>query len=205
LLAGNLTGASFGTAQPLVLVDARTGDVRTNLRAGALLAIDEHILVWTTGCEVDAVHPCQAHVRRLAARTAETYALPRPPGFGPTAVSPDHQLVAFLMERASPDPRYENTHPFPPSDIAVLDLATGAVHPVPGVELAAKTAPALAFTADNRLVAALDAGTRVRILVWRVGDRWVQEAPAIPGPASSAPALVVLPATARITPEARNR
>jgi hypothetical protein len=205
LLAGNLAVTSFDTAQPLVVVDARTGDVRANLGAGALLAIDDRILVWTAGCEIDAVHPCQAHLRWLASGRAETYALPRPPSFGPTAVSADHQLVAFMLERAAPDPRFENTHPFPPSDIAVLDLATGAVHILPGVELAAKTAPALAFTADNRLVVALNAGTRVRVLVWRVGDRRVQEASAIPGPAGSPPALLVLPATARITARGRNR
>jgi hypothetical protein len=79
-------------------------------------------------------------------------------------------LLAFQLSRAGPDSRFAAYHPFGPSDIVVLDLSTGRLSVVPGVELAPKTQAGLAFDPASRwLVVALDEGRRAGLLLWRPG------------------------------------
>jgi hypothetical protein len=101
--------------------------------------------------------------------------LPRAPGIATGVLSADGRLLAFTLERpaldprhARQDPRYEQGHPIPPADIAILHLDTGALYVAPGIETPAKMRPALAFGTDGRwLVMALNAGTKTRLLIWR--------------------------------------
>jgi hypothetical protein len=119
--------------------------------------------------------------------------LPRPPGFSAAALSPDGRLLAFALERRGQDPRYEQGHPLPPADIAVLHLDTGTLEIVPGIELPAKTVLALAFSRDDRwLMIALDAGSRTRLLAWRSHLPHPYETRPVPGPVD-VPAIAVLP------------
>jgi hypothetical protein len=121
-----------------------------------------------------------------------SYPLTHSPSSSTTAFSADGKLVAFTMQRPRFDPRFIADHPFPPADVAVLHLDTGVVHTVPGVEIPAKSAPALGFTSDNWLVIALGAGTRTRVLAWRAGLMHAVESRAVPGLVGSPPALQVL-------------
>jgi hypothetical protein len=176
----------------LILVDARTGAVRRNLGRADLLAAAGGVLVWTTGCAIDSPAACAAHRQHVSGGPISSYPLTHSPSSSTTAFSADGKLVAFTMQRPRFDPRFIADHPFPPADVAVLHLDTGVVHTVPGVEIPAKSAPALGFTSDNWLVIALGAGTRTRVLAWRAGLMHAVESRAVPGLVGSPPALQVL-------------
>ena len=80
------------------------------------------------------------------------------------------RYAAFQLARPDPDPRYDPGHPGGPSDLAVLDLGTGRLSVVPGVELAPKASAGLALSRDGRwLLIGLNEGRRARLLVWRPG------------------------------------
>lgn len=164
------------------LVDARTGAVRARLGEGSVLAAGSGAVFWTTGCDISVARPCVLHRRDVRGGSVRSYALPRAPGFALGAVSADGSSLAFPLQRATLDPRFDAGHPLPPTDVAVLDVRTGVVRVVPGVELPAKTAPALLYSADGRwLVIGLDAGTRTRLLAWRPGLTRPYETHPVPG------------------------
>jgi hypothetical protein len=97
-------------------------------------------------------------------------------------LSPDGRLIAFTLERARQDPRFDQGHPIPPTDVAVLHLDTAELDVIPGIELPAKSLPAMTFSPDSRwLVMALDAGTKTRLLAWRPGLTRAYEARSVPG------------------------
>jgi hypothetical protein len=178
----------------LLLVDAATGRIRDNLGNGVPVAVGHGFVLWTVGCDPSLVKPCTVHRRSVAGGATSSYRLPRPPCCEIGVLSPDGRLVAFPLERAAQDPRYQSGHPLPPSDIAILHLDTGRLEIVPGVEVPAKTSPGLAFSADARwLVIALDAGPKIRLLAWRSGLAHPYESKPIAGSAMEPPPLVVLP------------
>ena len=109
-----------------------------------------------------------------------------PPGRYPSSgatISDGGRYLAFQLARPGPDPRFEMGHPGGPSDIAVLDLGSGHLTVVPGVELAPKSSAGLAFSAGGEwLVITLNEGSRTRLLVWRPGLDRARESPAsLPG------------------------
>lgn len=183
-ITGGVVVGSFypgSGAGSLGLVDAATGRVRTRLGAGQTVAAGHGLVVWSS-CPPSAAGPCVLYRRAVDATHTTRYRLPRPTGFTSGVLSPDGREVAFTLERARQDPRYEQGHPIPPADVAVLHLDTGALDVVPGVELPAKSAPALAFSAHSRwLVIALDGGTTTRLLAWRPGLRQPFESWPVPG------------------------
>jgi hypothetical protein len=191
VVVGNFASASG--PGPLVLVDATTGKVRERLGTGQLLAVQDGILVWATGCDVGTGQSCTAHRRAIDGGPVTDYDLPRSPSFTLGTISPDGSRLAFALSRALPDPRFRVDHPFPPADIAVLYLDSGTFDIVPGIELAPKASAALAFSRDDWLVIGLDAGTRTRLLAWRLGLQHPLEARALPGLAATPPGLEVLP------------
>lgn len=177
----------------LLLVDATTGRVRADVGKGLSVAVAHGVVVWTDGCDVSVIRPCTLHRRSVHGARTDSYRLPRPPGFSAAALSPDGRLLAFALERRGQDPRYEQGHPLPPADIAVLHLDTGTLEIVPGIELPAKTVLALAFSRDDRwLMIALDAGSRTRLLAWRSHLPHPYETRPVPGPVD-VPAIAVLP------------
>jgi hypothetical protein len=176
----------------LLLVDTRTGAVRRNLGRAGLLAAADGVVVWTTGCAIGSPAACEAHRQDVSGGLISHYSLTHSPSASTTAISDDGKLVAFTMQRPQFDPRFVADHPFPPADVAILHLDTGVVSTVPGIEIPAKSAPALGFTSDNWLVMALGAGNRTRVLAWRVGLAHAVESRAVPGLVGSPPALQVL-------------
>jgi hypothetical protein len=176
----------------LLLVDTATGRVRARLGPATLpIAAANGQVVWSSGCDPTNDRPCSLHRRSVATGATTNYRLPRPPCCGASIISADEKLLAFLLERATTDPRYEG-HPIPPSDIAVMHLDTGRLEIVPGIEIPTKISPGLAFSADGRWLAiALNAGDRTRLLAWRSGLRHPYETTAIPGQVLGSPTLVV--------------
>jgi hypothetical protein len=73
-----------------------------------------------------------------------------------------------------------------------MELGTGRLDIVPGIELPTKSQPGLAFAErGDWLVIALDAGSRTRLLAWRPGLRQPYETNALPGLVHDPPTLVV--------------
>lgn len=173
----------------LALVDARTGRLRVKLEQHvAPLAAGAGQVFWTTGCDDDA-SPCTLHRRPIDGGETRGFPLPGPACCG--VVSPDGTRLAFLIDRASTDSRFDG-HPLPSMDIAIMQLDTGRMSLVPGIELPAKSQPALAFAGGGDwLVIALDAGSRTRLLAWRPGLRQPYETNALPGLVHDPPTLVV--------------
>lgn len=187
---------NFGAADgpgPLVLVDAATGAIRENLGAGEVLAAANGVLVWTTGCDITTNQSCTAHRRAIAGGPTTKLRLPRSPAFSIGVISPDGTTAACALERARPDRRFAGDHPFPPAEIAVLHFGTDSLDIVPGIELPAKSSAALSFTRSGWLVVGLNAGTRIRLLLWRPGMRHLLEASALPGLANTPPGMQLLP------------
>ncbi|MFF0342802.1 hypothetical protein [Kribbella sp. NPDC004875] len=156
----------------LALVDGRTGRLRAKLEEhGAPLAAGAGQVFWTSGCE-DAT-PCTLRRIAIAGGDIVAYPLPRQACCG--VVSPDGTTLAFLLDRSS-------TGSLPPLDIAILQLATGRMSVVPGIELPAKSQPGLTFAGhDNWLVIALNAGSATRLLAWRPGLHEAYETAPTPG------------------------
>ena len=121
---------------------------------------------------------------------------PLPAGRAPTSpavVSPDGRRLVVQVSRQEPDLRSGVGHPGSPSDLAVLDLRSGELTVVPGIELAPKTQAGLAFDRRGRwLVIAVDEGPRVRLLVWRPGmSRPMASKARLPGAVYTVPVLVL--------------
>jgi hypothetical protein len=198
MVVGNLvsTPTGFGSTGPgsLLLVDAATGHVRADLGTGPTVAVGHGVVLWTVGCDPSSDKPCALRRRSVADGATASYRLPRPAGFATGVLSADGQLLAFTLERAAQDPRFEQGHPIPPADIAILHLDTGALDVVPGIEIPAKMSPGLAFSTDGRwLVMALNAGTKTRLLAWRHGLIHPYESTSIAGLVWGPPAIVALP------------
>lgn len=175
-------GDAFQNPPLLAAVDRDAGTIRRFARGFLVTATDDYVLTGD-GCDVDT--------RCVLTRTGsngDTRVYRLPGGRTPSSqavAAPDGRYVALALSRSRPDPRYLTGHPGGPSEIAVLDLDTGGLEFVPGVELAPKSGVGLTFSADGRwLVLALNEGTRSRLLVWRSGMEQPQESPArLPGKA----------------------
>jgi len=173
----------------LALVDARTGRLKAKLEQYvAPLAAGSGQVFWTGGRDDDAA---RCTLRRRSIGGGQTHVSPLPRHACCGVVSPDGTKVAFLIQRATMDPRF-NGQPLPPLDIAIMQLDTGRLSIVPGIELPAKSQPGLAFAGrDDWLVIALNAGSRTRLLTWRPGLRQPYETSALPGVVHDPPTLVV--------------
>jgi hypothetical protein len=191
--SGVIVGSTGGTGA-LLLVDAATGHVRGNLGEGQPVAVGDGIVLWTIGCDPSSNKPCTLHRRSVAGGTTSSYRLPRPPGFASGLLSPNGRQVAFVLERAEQDPRYDIGNPIPPTDIVILHLDTGRLEIVPGIEAPATMSPSLAFSADGRwLLIALDAGSKTRLLAWRSGLAYPYETTRIADQGLGAAPIAALP------------
>jgi hypothetical protein len=78
--------------------------------------------------------------------------------------------------------------------VVIMHLDSLQVHVVPDVEVPAKSAPGLAFSADgNWLVIAVNAGTATRLLAWQPGLDQPYESTPVPGTVAGTPSVVALP------------
>lgn len=192
---GNLIGFRYGSnAQSgrLLVLDAATGRIRkTYAGVDAQVGIGAGRLLWSTGCDLTEDRPCRLVALRLADGARREYLLPRP-ALGGT-LSPDGSRVALLVE-AEQSQRLDDQHPFPPSQIATLDLRSGQIRFIPNVLVPAKSFPGMSFSADGRWLAiALDAGRSTRLLAWHPGIGRAYEIKPVPGDNYGAPPLAVLP------------
>jgi hypothetical protein len=178
--------------EELLLIDARTGQVVAT-RTGAfsqVVGVGAGRVLWTSGCEPTADRPCRLDLLGLDGSEIRHYALPRPVLAG--TVNADGTRVALLLESANR--RLSSGHPFPPSNIAWLDLRTGRLKVIPGVTVPAKSMPGLAFSPNGHwLGIALDGGTYTRVLAWRPGIGRAYELADLPGPNYGPPPVVSLP------------
>jgi hypothetical protein len=168
------------------VADPRTGGVRHLIGAGWPLAVHPSFVITADNACHQAATCALVALRLADGRVLRTVDLPtgRQPTGGGT-LSPDGRWLAFGLSRSEPDRRYDAGHPGPPSDIAVVDLGSGALTVLPGISLPAKSTAGLVFSRDSRwLVVALGAGRWTRLLVWRPGWDRPREAPAA-APASS--------------------
>jgi hypothetical protein len=115
-----------------------------------------------------------------------------PPGRAPvsTAVfSRNGGMAAFQLAWARKDPRFPTV--LPPADVVVLDLRTGRLDKVPGLELPPETQAGLTFdAAGSWLLATVSEGDRGELLAWRPGMPGLAGITVLPGPLVAAPPLL---------------
>lgn len=161
-----------GEAPPvLTIVDPATGGLVRSLSAAFPLAAQGTTLLAEAGaCSLDS--PCTLlRIDLGTGAVVNSYSLPtgRLPASG-VVFSADGSRVALQLTQANPDQRFSTGHPFPPSGVTVLDLATGKLSDVSNLELAAKTSVGLAFdeTASSLFIV-VDQGDRSDVLIWQAG------------------------------------
>jgi hypothetical protein len=193
LTDGALLGTVIGHTERVALVDLRTGTVKRWLGDGIAMGAGAGQAVWAVGCDPSTNRPCVLNGQAIGGGPITRYPLPRPPGFAAGLISSDGRQLAFTLERAGRDPHLSSEHPLPPTDLAVLDLGSGGLHLVPGVELSAKAPPGLSFSPDSRwLVIALNGRQSIRVLAWHPGlDRPYESAP-LAGLGLAGPSINVL-------------
>jgi hypothetical protein len=192
------TGESGQVVRPprISVLDSHTGRQRI-VGVGAPLAAErDQLLVVQGSCIEERANTSCTLVRvdLATGRQSRRYALPdgRVPASG-GRFSADGQLVAFQLSRATPDPRFDADHPIPPSDLAVLQVDSGRLDIVPGLELAPKTAAGLAFgpAPGNWLFATVSDGDHAHLLAWHPGLSGPQSVARLDGPVPWAPPLLV--------------
>ncbi|HEX2902089.1 MAG TPA: hypothetical protein VHO01_01420 [Jatrophihabitans sp.] len=153
----------------LILLDLRTGRTR-NLGPSFGASVSRGLLVWTPHACSD-VAACT--VQRLDLATGQgsagNYHLPLESNFGTAVLSPDRHKIAFVLQRETNDPGYLSQASGTPADLAVLDLRTGVIDPVPNLELAPNSAPSsLTFSPDGTwLIVAFTTATGTDVYSWR--------------------------------------
>jgi len=200
-LVATISPPDPGSSPPRVLVlDPATGRPVRSLGNGWPLVLDpahRQLLLQLPGpCAADQATTASCTVARVDVRTGKMhrrYRLPdgRVPA-SPGSASRDGRRVAFQLTRADPDPRFDAGHPVPPSDVAVLDMETGGLEIVPGLELPAKTGAGLVFAdRGNWLFLTVSYGDHLHVLAWRPGLGAPQEVARLDGPVAWAPPLLI--------------
>ncbi len=188
---------SHGSASgSLVTYDLTSRRLGPSLGRASSLTASAGVLLWTEG-PCSAAAPCILHRYDLAtgASSVRGYSLPVEASVTGGVISPDRRRLAFALPREFDD-RHVDTAGFgPPLDLVMLDLGTGVLEGIPGVELP-PTAPAgLTFSADSAwLVIALNEGASTRLLLWRPGlSRPLRAGVEVAGPMLQAPPVVPAP------------
>jgi hypothetical protein len=131
--------------------------------------VDNGRVVWASA---SCIGRCAVHVEDLADGTTRTVwaRLDQGRSVGYGAISTDGAMASFLTYNNPPDPHFAGDHPAGPTGIAVLDLATGRMTDVPGIQLAPKSSITLSFAGkDHWLVLPIGLAEESRILMWRPG------------------------------------
>jgi hypothetical protein len=191
-----------GRRHAVELVAPNTGSVLRRIGAGFPMGAADHVLLVS-------LHDCAALLAHSACtlqsidlntgRPIATVALPagRTPTGGdlPSPVfSPNGTLAAFQLARAGRDSRFAASSLGPPSDVVVLNLHTGKLDIVPGLELPPATWTGLAFDPTGRwLLATVSEGGHGDLLAWRPGMPGPALVTTLPGPFDEAPPLLRAP------------
>lgn len=191
-----------GQRHAVELVDPNTGAVLRRLGEGFPMGAADHVLLVSLhGCTETATHStCTLESFNLnTGRPIATIKLPagRYPTGGDLSspvFSRHGTLAAFQLARAKRDPRFAAVVPDPPSDVAVLNLRTGKLDAVPGLELPPATWAGLAFDPTGRwLLATVSEGGHGELLAWRPGMPGPALVTSLPGPLAEAPPLLLAP------------
>jgi hypothetical protein len=182
-----------GTAE---LVDPNSGAVLRRLAAGYPMGTTGRaVLMSLPGCGAplgDRRCALETIGLNTGRRPSATFGLP--PGRVPVSdavASPDGAAAAFLLARARQGPRLATAGPFPPADVAVLNLHTGSLATVPGLELPLGVGAGLAFDATGGwLLVSVSEGDRGELLAWRQGMPGPALVASLPGPLVAAPPLL---------------
>lgn len=189
-----------GEPPQLVLLDRSTGRMLRTVAGGYPLGVSGDTVLWHgKACQYLETGPaarCVLHATDVARAADRSYRLP--PGRMPMSAvvaSADGRFVAFQISDSRDDTRYTFEHPGPPSAVAVLDLRTGRLRIMPGLELPPKAGAGLAFAPDDRWLAiTVSEGDHGHLLLWRVGtDRLLRSDVRLAGPLAWAPPVLVLP------------
>jgi hypothetical protein len=191
-----------GQRYAVELVNPNSGRVLRRLGDGFPMGAADHVLLVSLhGCAATPAHSActlesfdlntgrpQATIRLPAGRTPTGGDLSSP------VFSPNGTLAAFQLARASRDPRYAASPLGPPSDVVVLNLRTGKLDIVPGLELPPATWAGLAFAPTGRwLLATVSEGGHGDLLAWRPGMPGPALVTTLPGPFDEAPPLLPAP------------
>ena len=191
-----------GQRHAVELVDPNTGAVLRRIGDGFPMGAADHVLLVSLhGCASAPAHStCTLKSFDLSTgRPQATIKLPA--GRSPTGgdlsspvFSPNGTLAAFQLARASRDPHYAATFPSTPSDVVILNLRTGRLDIVPGLELPPATWAGLAFDPTGRwLLATVSEGDHGDLLAWRPGMPGPALVTSLPGPLDEAPPLLPAP------------
>jgi hypothetical protein len=189
VIVGNWSDHLSSVYGPIQLYDisqraivAQLGDATPQYAVG-----NGYIIWWANDCTGRcAVHRYHVSDRRetttiVTAQQTVAYWL---------AISPDGSRVAGVSYHNDPDPRFAIDHPGGPTGIAVMDLNTGTVTELPGIELAPKSTPSMVFSPDSRwLAVGINAGDSANILLF---DRELR-GPYDPGIRVRGPSLWTIP------------
>jgi hypothetical protein len=208
-IADTVAGLVVVTYRPLAgqrhaveLVNPNTGRVLRRVGDGFPMGAAGHVLlVSLRGCAAMLKHgTCTMESIDLnTGRPLATIRLPagRTPTGGDLSspvFSRSGTLAAFQLARAGPDPRFAHSALGPPSDVVVLNLRTGKLDIVPGLELPPATWAGLAFDPTGRwLLATVSEGNHGDLLAWRPGMPGPALVTSLPGPFDEAPPVLPAP------------
>jgi hypothetical protein len=191
-----------GQRHAVELVNPNTGRVLRRVGDGFPMGAAGHVLLVS-------LHDCAALVahstctlqsidlntgRPLATTKLPTGRTPTGGDLSSPVFSPNGTLAAFQLARAGRDPRFAPVALGPPSDVVVLNLRTGKLDIVPGLELPPATWTGLAFDPTGRwLLATVSEGDHGDLLAWRPGMPGPALATNLPGPFDEAPPMLLAP------------
>jgi len=187
LVVGRVGEIGFERPIRVELFDPTTGQVVHSFRPVSGVGVGADMVIWTgTGCG----QACPLQIYRADTGLVTTSAITVPVDFdlNGSVVSGDGRSVASVVPLPATVGRGGVTSGAP-AQIEVLDLDSGDITPVPGIELADRYAgqPSLAYSADSRwLVIGVPTSTGSEVLLWRPGLTTPAEA-AVTSDASSYP------------------
>jgi hypothetical protein len=146
-------------------------------------AVGSGFVVWTAGT---CTGSCPVHRYRIATGQQTTVTVAGIPAMSWQTISPDGSKIAGVSYGNPDDPRFDTDHPGGPTRLAVMDLHSGTVTTLPGLEMAPKSSASLAFSPDGRwLVVAVNTGSGTTVLLY---DQRL-DGPLDPGVGVSGPTL----------------
>jgi hypothetical protein len=174
-VTGHQLIATTETPEPsvnyLVSYDLNTHRLGPRIGRASSLTVSAGLLLWTDGA-CSAAAPCALHRYdlRTGVQSVRGYSLPVETWITGGVVSPDRTRLAFPLAREYGDRRSDTVGFGPPFDVVVLDLRTGVLESITGLELPPTTSPGLAFSARGKwLVIALNEGSSTEFLMWHPG------------------------------------
>jgi len=144
---------------------------RTSLLGTAYSATESRgTVIWTsTPCSAWGACTLRSYDLRTGRSGTQSYHLPLGSGVSGGVLSPDGHKLAFILQREIGDLYYRSDSSKNPADLVVLDLTTGLVEPVPGLELAPGVDPtSITFSPDSGwLIATLPSDGAIDVYSWR--------------------------------------